>query len=157
MIQTPGTASSAFAKSGYFWVSDTADYRILANTIAHCGVMINVASTVTIESCILDRPVVNIGFDGKNQREYHESVRRYFDYTHYRPIVQSGGVRIAWSKEELVKIINAYLEDDSLDAEGRKKVVGEQCYRMDGEALDRMLEFVSSFVNTKTLIAKTGR
>jgi len=159
MIQTPGTASSAFAKSGYFWVSDTADYRILANTIAHCDVMINVASTVTIESCILDRPVVNIGFDGKNQREYYESVRRYFDYAHYRPIVQSGGVRIAWSKEELVKIVNAYLEDSSLDVEGRKKVVEEQCYKMDGRALDRMLEFVVSFIDedTKTLIAKAGR
>lgn len=156
LVQTPGEASSAFAKSGYFWVSDIADYRILANTIANCDVMINIASTVTIEACILDKPVVNIGFDGKQQREYQESVRRYFDYTHYRPILESGGVKVAWSKDELIKIVNAYLENPTLDTEGRRKVVEEQCYKIDGRSLERMVEFTADFVDEKTkpLIAK---
>lgn len=150
ILQAPGKASSAFAKSGYFWVSDVADYATLANTMANSEVIINVASTITLEACVVNRPVVNIGFDGRTQKDYHEAVRRYFDYTHYRNILKTGGVRVAWTKEEFVKIVNAYLEDDKLDAEGRKKIVEQQCYRIDGKSLDRMLEFVADFVDERT-------
>ena len=150
ILQTPGRASSAFAKSGYCWVSDMADYLTLANTMANSDVILNIASTITLEACIVNRPVVNVGFDGRTQREYHESVRRYFDYTHYRNILKAGGVKIAWTIEELVKIVNAYLEDDTLDADGRKKIVEQQCYRIDGKSLDRMLEFVADTVDERT-------
>jgi CDP-glycerol glycerophosphotransferase (TagB/SpsB family) len=126
------------------------DSITLANTLAHTDVLINVASTITLEACILNKPVVNIGFDGRSQREYFSSVRRYFDYVHYRNMLKTGGVRVAFTKDELVQIVNTYLEDNSIDAEGRKEIVELQCYRMDGKALERILEFIVSFVKERT-------
>jgi len=154
IIQTPGEGSEAFEKSGYFWVSNIMDSITLANTLAHTDVLINIASTITLEACILNKPVVNVGFDGRSQREYYSSVRRYFDYTHYRNMLKTGGVRVAFTKEELVRIVNTYLEDNTIDADGRKRIVESQCYRMDGKALERILEFIVNFVNErKPLIA----
>ena len=150
IIQTPGKASKTFEKSGYFWISDMMDSITLANTLAHTDVLINVASTITLEACILNKPVVNIGFDGRSQREYFSSVRRYFDYVHYRNMLKTGGVRVAFTKDELVQIVNTYLQDNSMDAGGRKEIVELQCYRMDGKALERILEFIVSFVKERT-------
>ena len=36
----------------------------LGDTLYHADVVVNVASTITIEACIFDTPVVNINFDG---------------------------------------------------------------------------------------------
>jgi len=58
ILQRPGSASKAFSGSGYFWVSGMSDYKLLANTLAHSDVIINVSSTITIEACILNKPVI---------------------------------------------------------------------------------------------------
>ena len=109
LIQTPGKASKEFQDSGYVWKSDLDDYSILSNTLHHADVMINVASTITIESCLFDTPVVNIGFDANLDLDFNRSVKRHFQYSHYANIVESNGVKIAKSEEDLHMFINSYL------------------------------------------------
>ena len=69
------------------------------------------ASTLAIDACALGAPVIGVGFDGHQTKPYNQSVRRTFDFTHYRRIVELGGLRIAESKEMLIAEINAYLHD----------------------------------------------
>ena len=148
IIQTPGRKSDDPRTSGYYWISDVEDYDRWADTLAHTDVLINVASTVTIESCIFDTPVVNVAFDGKKRKEYLKSVRRHFDYSHYRKILKQGGVRVAWSDYELFEIINKYLDDPSLDRDGRQKIVKSQCFQVDGLGQERLLNFIIQFVGS---------
>jgi hypothetical protein len=81
------------------------------------------ASTLAIDAAALGAPVIGIGFDGHQPRPYASSVRRMFDFTHYRRIVAEGGLRIAESKEMLIAEINAYLQDRSRDERGRARFV----------------------------------
>src|SRR5262249_23504947 len=71
------------------------DRRHLANTLVHSDVVVNVASTIAIEAAMCDTPVVNIGFDGAEQRPFLDSAARYYRYTHYRPLVDAQAVRVA--------------------------------------------------------------
>src|SRR4029079_11436783 len=48
----------------------------LGDTLYHADVVVNVASTITIEACIFDTPVVNINFDGPEESPYVKSARR---------------------------------------------------------------------------------
>ncbi len=148
IIQTPGRESDdpRSARAGYYWISDLGDYSRWADTLAHTDVLINVASTVTIESCIFDTPVVNVGFDGRRRKEYLKSVRRHFDYAHYRKILKEGGVKVAWSDYELFEIINRYLENPSLDHDGRQRIVKSQCFQLDGLSQKRLLNEVIQFI-----------
>jgi hypothetical protein len=148
-LQSPGSLSQDRRASGYYWTSGVEDYKRWANTLAHTDVLINVASTVTIESCIFNTPVVNVAFDGKTSKEYLKSVRRHFDYSHYRPLLQEGGVRIAWTDHELFDIINRYLENPSLDQAGRQRIVKNQCFQVDGLARKRLLDYVIQFVESQ--------
>lgn len=149
IVQTPGKLSQELAASGYFWYSDLSDHELLANTMAHSDVLINIASTVSIEACIFDTPVVNVGFDGKKEKPYLESVRRFYEYAHYKNVVREGGVRVAWNRDDLVNYINAYLDNPRKDSEGRKRIVEQQCYKVDGRSLERMLDYVVEFVREK--------
>ena len=72
----------------------------LGDTLCHADVVVNVASTISIEACIFDTPVVNINFDGPAESPYVTSARRYYSFTHYVNITSRGAVRVAQSPDE---------------------------------------------------------
>ena len=116
--------------------------RHLGDTLCHADVVVNVASTITIEACIFDTPVVNICFDGPAEEPYERSATRYYKFTHYVNITNRGAVRVAQSPQEMVEAVARYLGDPSLDAEGRHQVVIDQCQYTDGQSAARMVSAV---------------
>ena len=114
----------------------------LGDTLCHADVVVNVASTISVEACIFDTPVVNICFDGPGDHPYVKSARRYYSFTHYVNITSRGAVRVAASPDELVAAVAAYLADPSLDAAGRKQVVLDQCQFTDGRSAERVVNLV---------------
>jgi hypothetical protein len=110
----------------------------LADTLRHSQVIVNVASTIAIEAAIFDTPVVNIAFDGETESPFARSARRYYRFTHYVNITRHGAVAVAATPEELVTYVARYLQDPSLDAEARRRVVLEQCQFVDGRAAERV-------------------
>jgi hypothetical protein len=100
------------------------DVRFLSNLTHHADLNINVASTMTLDFALHDKPVVNIAYDfaappplGVPLWEY------YYQFEHYRPVVELGAARFARSAEELAEHVNAYLENPALDREGRRRLV----------------------------------
>jgi CDP-glycerol glycerophosphotransferase (TagB/SpsB family) len=114
----------------------------LGDTLCHADVVVNVASTISIEACIFDTPVVNINFDGPGESPYVKSARRYYSFTHYVNITSRHAVRVAASADELVNAVAAYLANPALDAAGRKQVVLDQCQFTDGRSAERVIQCV---------------
>jgi hypothetical protein len=110
------------------------DLRYLGALMWHSDVLINTASTTAIDAAVFDTPVVCAGFDGRATLPYRQSVRRFFDFTHFSKLLSTGGARVATSLEELVAATNAYLLDPSLDRQGRARLVAQQCGPLDGRA-----------------------
>jgi hypothetical protein len=124
-------------------VDVTADnQKHLGDTLCYADVVINVASTITIEACIFDTPVVNINFDGPEDSPYVKSARRYYAFTHYANVTARGSARIAMSPDEMVRDVAAYLANPSMDAAGRKQVVLDQCQFTDGRSAERVVQLV---------------
>jgi hypothetical protein len=111
--------------------------RHLANTLHHSDVVLNVASTIAIEASIFDTPVINIGFDGQ-PGSGPSLMAWHYGSTHFQKVVRSGAVRIARSSAEMVDFIGMYFADPSLDAEGRRRIVAEQCEHVDGRSAERV-------------------
>lgn len=112
--------------------------RHLGDTLCHADVIVNVASTITVEACIFDTPVVNIGFDSPAGEPYVSSATRYYSFTHYVNVTNRGAVRVAASAAEMVEFVARYLADRSLDAAGRRQVVLDQCQFTDGQSAARV-------------------
>jgi len=116
------------------WEYEDKDVRLLVSTLRWTDVIVNTASTFTIDAAVEDRPIVLIAFDGAGEEPYDRSVVRYYDREHMRQIVESGGAKLARSMDGLLDAIRSYLDDPSLDAAGRARIREDQCYRLDGQA-----------------------
>jgi hypothetical protein len=100
------------------------DVQFLANLTHHADLNVNVASTMTLDFAIHDKPVVNIAFDVSNPPPFGVPLWDFFyNFEHYRPVVDLGAARFARSPEELAQHINACLDDPSLDRDGRRRLV----------------------------------
>ena len=148
-LQTPGRLSTEFSDSGYKWKAEIEDYELLANTIINSDLTVTVTSTVTIESCIFDTPVINVGFDGNQNFPYSRSVKRHFEYSHYHNISLLDGVQKANNENELIAFLNIYLDSPDTDRMGRNAVVDNQCYILDGNSGKRMLDYIIQFIFEK--------
>lgn len=116
------------------------DVQFLANLTYYADLNINVASTMTLDFAIHDKPVVNIAFDVHNPPIFGVPLwNYYYQFEHYRPVVEIGAARIARSPDELCQHVNAYLEDPSLDREKRKRLVELEVGRPIGKASEFVL------------------
>ena len=126
---------------GMDWDMDFSEIEHLRNTLHHCSILVGYSSSVSIDSAFWNKPVINIGFTVRSMPFNKDPITRY-QTTHYSKALRSGGIRLVNSKEELIEWVNKYLEDPSRDAEGRARLVREQCYKADGKAGERIAEFL---------------
>ncbi len=124
------------------------DRRHLAATLAHSDVVVNFASTTTIEACVVDTPVVNVGFDDVLDLPLALSIRRYYHYEHYRPVVETGAARIAGSMNDLVSAVRAYLAHPETDRGARREFVRRMYPFTDDGAGVRVARWVLELAET---------
>ncbi len=114
----------------------------LADLLYHSDVVIAFASTLAIDAIVFNKPVVFINFDGGENRPYWKSLRRFYDYDHQKSIIESGGIRLANSLEDMILYLERYLDDSSLDEIGRQKIMKERCWRLDCLSGSRLADLI---------------
>lgn len=135
-FQAPGQPAATMDN----WNPSREDMYGLAEVMGHADVVLNIASTITLDAAAFDTPVVNIVFDGRDNLPWEDSCRRFYQFDHYRRVVATGGVAMAHDVEELVQQVNTYLLDASMHRQGRERIVREQFWRLDGLAGQRVAE-----------------
>lgn len=122
------------------WVPHLEDASLLVNSIAHCDVNINHCSTMTLDCCAMDRPVINLAFDLEKGSAMEQYVQNCYKYDHYTSVTDCRAVRLVESLEALVEHTNLYLKNPTLDREGRMRLLRLQCGELDGRATARAAE-----------------
>ncbi|MAZ28824.1 MAG: hypothetical protein CL868_17320 [Cytophagaceae bacterium] len=100
------------------------DISDLKSILQFCDINVNMCSTMSLDFMLYDKAVVNTVFGNKENGLYDD--QRFLNYEHYDNVVKSGAVVIAKTENELLDALNAYLENPSLDAENRKKLIDLQ-------------------------------
>ena len=88
------------------WLTPLPEDSVLWSSVlaaVDCGV--NVASTVSLELAMFDKPVVNVGYSPPSLRNPALDYARYYRFDHYWPILESGAVTVAGSHEGAVDAI----------------------------------------------------
>jgi len=125
------------------WEMEQEQVVYLANSLAHCDVLVTTASTMTVDAVAFDKPVVCVAFDGTSIEPYWRSVRRFYhDYSHYIALSRIKGFAIAYTRESLVAHINEYLNNPNLDAGGRKRIRDEFIWKLDGHSAERIADIL---------------
>ena len=139
----PGIRFSA--GRGVDWDMSFGDIKNLTDTLANADLFICYASSMSIDAAVFDKPVINIDFEVKEKELMSKSPTYFYKMTHYQNAVRSGGISFPKSREEFIETINRYLADPFLDYEGRKRLVSEQCWKIDGRAGSRIADFIYDY------------
>ena len=97
------------------------DMQNLADILTHADVLLTEYSTLVIEGAIFDVPIINVGL--YQYRDTEKPIAYLENLTHIRRILQYGATRNAYTMEQLITYLNAYLADPILDKGNRHALV----------------------------------
>jgi hypothetical protein len=136
------------AGSGDTALSTLDDQYRLVNSIYHASAIINIASTTTLDAAILDRPSIGIEFS-KEPDSPRDILYREYETTHYKPLVTSGGLRVAYRWTELMKLMRLALEKPERDRAERADMVAQECGLVDGRAAERVTDAILGLLDVR--------
>ena len=77
------------------------DQEFFIALMKNCIAGINVASTISLELCMLNKPAINVGYNPPSKNIYPYNYTRFYSFDHYKPIVDSGAVQVAKNEAEM--------------------------------------------------------
>lgn len=107
-------------------------------TVAYQAVQVNVSGTMIVDSAILDKPTVCVHYDIPADTPEGLSTQRFYKRTDMQSILASGGMKLAHSPDECIALINRYLDNPALEADGRRVIREEEAGPLDGRAGERL-------------------
>lgn len=120
------------------------------NTFRHANVLVNLASTATIDAAICDVPVVWLNYDpepgGPNQelvKDVNES------WTHVRPLITSGGATLVDTPDDMVDAVRVYLRTPELHRTERRWMTEHVCGFVDGRNGERVGRAIADFATQR--------
>jgi hypothetical protein len=102
---------------------------------------IKLASTVSLELCMFDKPVINVGYNPPSVSEGELSYARYYRFDHYAPVVASGAVEVAISPAEMRDMIKrAFVSSNATEANRQRLLKQMFGWTLDGLCIQRATE-----------------
>jgi hypothetical protein len=86
------------------------DQIFFSSLLKHCIGGINVASTISLELCMFDKPAINVGYNPPDKDIYPYNYTRFYAFDHYKPIVDSGAVQVAANEDEMRRYLREAIE-----------------------------------------------
>ena len=115
----------------------------LVNQLAHASIVLGSAGTILLDAIAMDTCALFIAFDGGLKKNAIESIARWTEIDHYRPVLDSGSMAVVHSFEELDRSITGYLANPDQDSEGRARCRAEQLEPFDGRASGRLARLIA--------------
>jgi hypothetical protein len=99
---------------------DIQDQRIIAGIMKHSDVMVNLFSTLMLEACIFDLPVVNSALYTYRKTNISNKILTTFGHIH--PLLKMNAMHVAETENQMFDHINNYLQNRALHKDGRAKI-----------------------------------
>ncbi|TSC71563.1 MAG: hypothetical protein G01um101438_1037 [Parcubacteria group bacterium Gr01-1014_38] len=121
---------------------------LLVSLFTHTDIAVNLSSTVALESCVADRPVI-CAFFGKpfDWLTWRRSMVVRDFREHYADLLRGGGIAVARSPRKLIELIRTYLENPTKDREGRRRSAEIIATTLAGDASERVLHILKALVH----------
>jgi CDP-Glycerol:Poly(glycerophosphate) glycerophosphotransferase len=120
------------------WTMRSRDLERMAALLRFSDVMVNFATTVTLEAAIVDTPTLLVAFSPIDPDEMERYVVGLHFRMHYKSLVERDLVPIAWDRAGLVSWINRYLDDPSLYRAQRTSIARDWVQFTDGQSGRRL-------------------
>ena len=128
------------------WDSSMYQIKILFNSLYHADVCINMASTLSLDSIACGTPVININFELDEEVDPNYAVKRLYLFDYIEPVINSGGVWVVKSREELLRAIKETVYEGQRNKEGEERLIKNFIYKKDGQAAKRISKRIKEII-----------
>ena len=110
--------------------------------LTYSDLVINLYSTLALEACIFDRPVINMWyFEKPDALTLKQPIHvPYNEEAHIRRLRSFNCAVEVQTREDLVAAIHTQLEEPERQREGRRRLIQHECGTLDGKAAQRLVE-----------------
>ena len=127
----------------------------LVNSLHHADVMVNIASTMTLDATACGTPVINVKFDTQKGISRHFSTTRLYRTDYASAVTGAGGTWVAESKEGYLSALLDILEKGEKKETERERMADYFLYKNDGKSAERIVSSLINIVNnSKTFMKK---
>ncbi|MBI5526042.1 MAG: hypothetical protein HY897_06875 [Deltaproteobacteria bacterium] len=126
------------------WLPDRKEVDTMVGQIGMASLVLNNASTLTLDACALDKPVVNIRFEPGGKK-----VRRsdfLFEYDHMKKIMNSGAFPVCNTMTEVLEETRRALAAPAERSAAREKISRRIVGVLDGKVAERIVNAVSEII-----------
>ena len=129
------------------WIPNKENVADLRNQIYHSDILINVASTMSLEGFTLGKTTINICYTPVAQRKsLIWDFEMYHSSDHYKAIIENDAVLIARSTDDVVQFIRKDALGSSTRKKNMKTVFSEKCEYFDGNGHLRLFDAVEDII-----------
>lgn len=149
----PGVFVDNYRVTGFLpdkWDPSKEEMIDFINSLYHCDVMINIASTLTLDAAGFDKPIINVNFGGayeEGNKNGRDVTWMQYESDHFKLVLETGATKKVDTPSELKEQINNYLLNPQLDAQERSLLVKKLCFKLDGRASERIVAVLSAIAD----------
>jgi hypothetical protein len=96
---------------------------------------------MTVDGSAYCKPQIAPFYDDVDKKN-ESKLRRIYYQEHFLPIVNTGGLALAHSKEELIRLVNEALEKPEKFTTKSERILEEIITYRDGRSTDRVVEVI---------------
>jgi hypothetical protein len=117
------------------------DVVMLTNTFLHVDAGINISSTMSLELCMFDRPVINVGYNPPGVDISPVKFADYYKFDHYRPVAESGAINVVYNIEDMPGALEETLRNPEARRDKRRELIESMFgQNLDGKSGERVAE-----------------
>lgn len=148
-VQYP--AGSGTLYGAHKWLPAAGEERERAATVKHSDVILSVSSSMVLDACCFDVPVINLAYDAGMKVPPWESVDRFFAYSHCQPVLKSGATWIVKRDAELLESLQLTLRDRSVKQGERHALLEQLVGFTDGQTNERWVAALRTLVHQESI------
>lgn len=146
---------SSWSGTNVLWNANITDDDIknLCSTLAYTDVHINLCSTMTVDGSAFGKPQIAPYYDDVDKKN-ENLLRNYYKQEHFLPVIKTGGLALANSKEELIELVNEALQTPEKFNSRSNRIVEEIITYNDGFSTTRVAEVIRKSLVKEEVAAK---
>jgi hypothetical protein len=123
-------------------VEDVIDLKAI---LQYADVSINMLSTMSLDSMLFDKPVINAVFGNNDNGLYND--QRFLNYAHIENVIESNAVAIAKNEAELISAINQCIQTPNYKLKEQKELLNLQIGKPLNGTSKRISETLRNLLN----------
>lgn len=133
------TTAKRSNRSATDWLPDPEEIENARDCFVFADATCNIYSTVTIEAALFDKPIIHIAFDAAPLRPGRVPCREYYNFTHFKPIVDMEASTLVYNQQELQHALREALDYPGARSAQRRALARRFAGPMDGQSSMRVV------------------